>query len=149
MISAPYFYESPPAVFESIHSVELQTLINYGLSTNEGRSHFLETKLLPFINEVDQLIIDIQALTDKITEKFNYSAPDQTEILALSKELESKHETISPLLPILEMTLMLETDFEYLDQIISKTSPLNEAENDILKRVVSLCNALTNYNQRF
>lgn len=105
MISdSSYFYESPPAAIESIHSVEQQIIINYGLSTPEGRSLFLEKKLRPLIADVDRLNTDIQSLSQTIADKNNNCSEDQKEILLLTELLNTKLKTMSSLLTILEMT---------------------------------------------
>lgn len=104
MISdSSYFYESPPAAIESIHSVEQQIIINYGLSTPEGRSLFLEKKLRPLIADVDRLNTDIQSLSQTIADKNNNCSEDQKEILLLTELLNTKLKTMSSLLTILEM----------------------------------------------
>ena len=128
-----------PATYELTYSKEWQTVSNHNLSTQEGRIEFLEHKLTPFIIQVDQLNIEIQALSKTISESDENA---REEVLNLCNELTAKMETMSTWLPILEKTMLLESDFEQLEGILSKSPPLQPFEEEVLQRVASLCDAL-------
>lgn len=131
-----------PNHYEYVLSEELQILRANNLLTPEGRESFLENRLTPFVLQVDRLNIEIQNLSRTISSLDPNELTKQEEILAYSKELHSKMEMMSQFLPILESTLLLECDFEVLDDIASKSYPLTLEEKETLKRVASLCKAL-------
>ncbi len=124
---------------ENVHSKELQTVQSYHLDSQEGQMTFLEEKLTPFIMEIEQLNNEIQTLSKALSE---LDESRGEEILDLYNQLGAKMEIMSKNLPILENIIHLESDLEQIEEILEKASPLTTSEEDVLKRLATLCDTL-------
>lgn len=133
---------SPPSMIESAVSEDLQIIQRKELSTIEGRMAFLNNDLAPFIANIDRLNREIQGLSQEIASLDANSQEGQSQIVQLSMELNKKMSAMVPYLPILENMLLLESDLAQLESILEKRDALDVSEENVVKRVASLCQSL-------
>jgi peptidoglycan hydrolase CwlO-like protein len=117
-----------------------QIIQSYHLDSEDGRITFLEEKLTPFIIEIEQLNNEIQELSKKLSET---DESNQDEIVDLYNQLNAKMEVMSKNLPIIENVIELESDFGQVEEILKKTSPLTSSEEEVLKRLATIYEALS------
>lgn len=101
-------------------SGSLDTLREHNLDSPEGRTIFLTEKLTPYVAKADQLNQEIISLSQQVTEK-----------MALMNEI----------LPILNMALRVNTDFEQLDAILN-SEELTTEQQEVADRIAAICRAV-------
>ncbi len=118
--------------FEIIHQHHLETA--------SGRTSFLADKLAPYTEAANQINHEIQALAGEI--KTLSSQDDQQQILALTEEMTQKMDKLLTMLPILNMALSVDEDFQQIDAILHQTDPLSPKQQQIIDRIASLCSSI-------
>ncbi len=126
----------PPTEIQSPLDQALQIVRSHHLETADGRIAFLGGDLTAFVQEADALNREIQALA------LEASSKGQEEVLAMGEDLNQKMAQMIEMLPSLQTALLIEQDFEEIDGILAKNSPLEEVEKELLLRIASLCTYL-------
>ena len=126
----------PAAETQSPLDQALQIVRSHHLETADGRIAFLNGDLTSFVQEADALNREIQALA------LEASSKGQEETLAMGEELSQKMAQMIEMLPTLQTALLIEDDFQEIDEILAKNSPLEEVEKELLLRIASLCSYL-------
>lgn len=113
------------------------------LETASGRTSFLTDKLALYAKSADQLNHEIEAIAEKI--KTLSPQDDQKQILSLSEEMAQKMDKLLTVVPVLNMALSIEDDFQQIDIILNQTSPLSPEQQQIINRIASLCNSVETF----
>ena len=112
------------------------------LDTTYGRVQFLTEMLIPYLEKGSQLNQEVTALASKI-ETLSPEL-DQAEIISKTNELTRKMAELQKMLPIMESASKIDTDFEELENILTKTPPLSEHEKEVLNRIGNIYESIVN-----
>jgi len=121
--------------FEIIHQNHLETA--------SGRTSFLADKLALYTEAADQINHDIQSLAEEI--KTLSPQDDQQQILSLTEEMTQKMGKLLTMMPVLNMTLSIEEDFQQIDAILNQTDPLSPEQQQVIDRIAYLCSSIEKY----
>jgi hypothetical protein len=113
------------------------------LETVEGRTTFLANKLNSYIAAADQLNNEIQILAEGI--KALSPENDQPQIIALTEEMTIKMDKLLPMMPVMDMALTVDEDFQQLDTILHQTDPLSPEQLQVIDRIASLCSSIDKF----
>ena len=119
--------------FEIIHQHHLETA--------EGRTSFLTEKLARYAAAADQINRETQALAEEI--KTLSPQDDQKQILALTEEMTQKMGELLTMMPVLNMALSIDEDFQQIDAILLQTDPLSPEQQQVIDRIASLCSSMS------
>lgn len=118
--------------FEIIHQNHLETA--------SGRTSFLADKLALYTETADQINHEIQALAEKIKTLSPYD--DQQQILSLTDEMTQKMGKLLIMMPVLNMALSIDEDFQQIDAILNQADPLSPEQQQVIDRIASLCSSI-------
>ena len=118
--------------FEIIHQNHLETA--------SGRTSFLVDKLALYTKTADQINHEIQALAEEI--KTLSPQDEQQRILSLTEEMTQKMGKLLTMMPVLNMALSIEEDFQQIDVILNQTDPLSPEQQQVIDRIASLCSSI-------
>lgn len=129
LLTAPIF---PNPSIDIIHQNHLET--------TEGKSSFLTEKLELYAAKADQMNHEILDLAAQI----NALSPeeDQPQITALTQEVTQKMAKLLAMLPVLDMALSIDEDFQQIDAILQQEAPLSPEQQQIIDRIASLCSCM-------
>jgi len=99
----------------------LDIIREHRLGTPEGRRFFLTEMLNPYVARANHL---------------------NQEIIALSEEVTEKMARLNEMLPILNLALQVNTDFEEIDAILGSSDLLTAEQQEIADRIANLCIAV-------
>lgn len=136
-ISTLFLLTGPVALnpsFEIIHQQHLETA--------SGRTTFLTDKLAPYTLAADQINREIQALAAEI--QTLSPQDDQQQIVALTEEMTQKMAKLRTMLPVLNIALSIDEDFQQIEAILHQTDPLSPQQQQVIDRIASLCSSIEN-----
>lgn len=113
------------------------------LETASGRTSFLIDKLAFYTKRADELNREIQALSEEI--KTLSPQDDQKKILSLTEEMTQKMDKLLTMMPVLNMALSVEEDFQKIDAILNQTDPLTSEQQQVIDRIAFLCNSIEKF----
>jgi uncharacterized coiled-coil DUF342 family protein len=115
----------------------IDTILENQLNTPEGRTEFLTEKLSPFVQKADQLNQEVTALTQQVAEAEQFNA----EIAQIADEVTKKMGELSELLPILNLALHVDSDFQQIDTLLESKN-LTFDQQQVADRIASLCKSV-------
>lgn len=118
--------------FEIVHQNHLETA--------SGRTSFLTDKLAPYLKTADHINHEIQVLAEEI--KALSPQEDQQQILSLTEKMFQKMGNLLTMIPVLNMALFIEEDFQEINAILNQTNPLSPEQQQVIDRIASLCSSI-------
>lgn len=145
LLSTIYLMSSPAAFVQLADPAlaqAVEVVRRHNLETVPGRTAFLTGELTPFVQDADQLNHEIQALAVQIASQEEGSPENplpKAEIVAMGEDLNQKMGRMIEMLPNLQAALLIDQDFQKIDEVLAKQGPLEPSERELLIRISSLC----------
>jgi len=118
----------------------VDTLLEHRLNTPEGRTEFLVEKLTPYVERANQLNQEIIELSRQVTDAGDWSA----EVLNTSEQVTEKMAQLKEMLPVLELALHVDADFNQIDTILESEN-LTDNQQKVADRIASLCKQVDSF----